>query len=250
MEKFVCDMCGECCINLKGLKGDDAMEKYKNIKQSVLRFLVGPNEISLPIREWEIPKLKELANDKKINLRIRPCTVMLSYDKGPIIVTWDFDHDICPFLENNKCTIYENRPLICQSFPFYETIGSFLRGEDRMQISHLKCHKMINYKEELGEKHMQAIEWKKKMLEMFGDVFVGSVKSEVAMFMIDNYIEEIVKSGNIDRNQHPQATIIKKCQKSTITLFNYMLSNHFITKEDIDSFSDLIEKAAKPFIEE
>jgi Fe-S-cluster containining protein len=38
-------------------------------------------------------------------------------DKKIMVFKWFMDHDDCPFLVDNSCAIYENRPSICRSFP-------------------------------------------------------------------------------------------------------------------------------------
>ena len=57
----------------------------------------------LPLRKEEIRTMKKLA--KKEN-------------KHPLIKDW---YGRCPFLNNNnKCDIYENRPLICREYTCYK----------------------------------------------------------------------------------------------------------------------------------
>ena len=95
--KFECKKCGECCK----------------------KFGVGGY---LPLWEWEARKLKEIAKKKNLSLNIQPIDMI--YDKKSsfaLFAQYALVQEPCPFLIDNKCSIYENRPLVCRSFPLYET---------------------------------------------------------------------------------------------------------------------------------
>jgi Fe-S-cluster containining protein len=91
MKKFRCLQCGHCCKNLEGF---------------------------LPVWEWEAEELKKIADEKNIALKFVPSEIWLDEKTG---LTWNFQirilQESCPFLLNNQCSIYKNRPLVCRSFP-------------------------------------------------------------------------------------------------------------------------------------
>ena len=54
---------------------------------------------------------------------ISPCQAVGSYpgDSKFTIITYQLNRNICPKLNDNKCTIYENRPITCRSFPVIDS---------------------------------------------------------------------------------------------------------------------------------
>ena len=250
MEKFVCNKCGECCRNIMGLRGEKEVEEYKKDQEEEKAFynILKPEELSILIFDWEKPKLKELANDMNIALRIIPRNVVLSPEGNPIVIGWDLNYNICPFLKGNECSIYENRPLICQSFPLYESVYNFLCGGDRVKIGTLKCPKMVKYEELTGK--MQMIEWSKKMFEVFGDAFISSVKCDIAKFMINFYVTNLIKSEHVFPYRIDKETVIKKCQKSVIGLCQFMLNKNLISQGEINEIPNMIENVSKEFLRE
>jgi len=72
-----------------------------------------------------------------------------STDKG-----WAFTDLQCPFLENNCCTVYEDRPGVCHAFPYLnldsmtmDGIG-FSKGQELVAMAY-RCPIMFNVLEEL-----------------------------------------------------------------------------------------------------
>ncbi len=86
---FVCKRCGLCCRNLLETKG------------GVQRGLpLTEKEATLFPSEFVSPKLAVGVAEPKI------------------IVLYQLNVNVCPYINNqNTCKKYENRPLMCQSFP-------------------------------------------------------------------------------------------------------------------------------------
>jgi len=87
--EFKCLECGDCCKNLRSNK------KFG--------LLLLPSEIDLFPHDKE-----ELCLGKGIS------------PNHPEFVIWGFQliDDTCPHLFENRCTIYENRPMVCRAYPF------------------------------------------------------------------------------------------------------------------------------------
>ena len=79
-------MCGKCCSNLR--KGDE--------KSGLTLF---PEELHLFPEE-----------------KVRPY-IGKGIDRGTDIFAYQQTENICVHLENRKCMIYEQRPMMCRSFP-------------------------------------------------------------------------------------------------------------------------------------
>jgi len=251
MEKFVCDRCGECCRNLMGLKGK-ALEEYEEYtpfgKFGTIYTILKPNEISSKIFEWEIPLLKRLANVKHVNLSIIPSHVVLSTEGKPIVFSWILNHNVCPFLEVNECSIYENRPLVCQSFPLYESIFGLLVGRKILKLGPLKCPRMDHIDLKQFEVVLRGGDRSRKMLATFDDVYMGSVKYDLADYMVGNHLKNLTKRGYVNMNRLSLGTVIKKCQKAVIGLFQFTLSKNLIGPDDIENIPSTLEDLSKEFL--
>jgi Fe-S-cluster containining protein len=95
MSDFKCLHCGECCKNLF----DNIGGEKRGLTLTVEESLLFPNEIVAPLAAFGLKN---------------PETVFL----------YQLSLNNCPQInKENKCAIYEKRPLVCRSFPL--TQGSF-----------------------------------------------------------------------------------------------------------------------------
>lgn len=53
------------------------------------------------------------------NLNIEGKTSVLRFDNGMVLVIEKGD---CPFLTSGRCSIYEDRPFRCKTFPFWKDV--------------------------------------------------------------------------------------------------------------------------------
>jgi Fe-S-cluster containining protein len=87
---FRCLECGECCRHLVGKRFGAALTPQ------------------------EKQRLEILASRRCVNARFEPLTT-----NGYVVTTWQFADEVCPFLEENRCKIYEWRPLLCKMYPLH-----------------------------------------------------------------------------------------------------------------------------------
>lgn len=120
--EFKCKQCGHCC-HLEGYKSKPERKE----KSGLLLSLFSDENSRLPLFEWEVKRLNKLAKEKGIDLNIKPASVFYSTRTNEtLIIMWDISEDICPFLnKENRCMIYEDRPIVCRMFPFK---GGFSTG--------------------------------------------------------------------------------------------------------------------------
>jgi len=85
-----CLQCGECCRHLVGQKFGMAITPEEKRRLEVLGRRRGVTPHFLPLT-W---------NGQKVTL-------------------YQFADEICPFLKNNRCSIYEWRPLACCMYPVH-----------------------------------------------------------------------------------------------------------------------------------
>ena len=89
---FQCLGCGECCIGLFGQHG-----------KIWLGLFLLPWERKLFPSEYIHPRYGEGRKPSHRKFRI---------------LAYQMSANVCPHLADNKCQIYENRPLICRSYPW------------------------------------------------------------------------------------------------------------------------------------
>jgi len=251
MEKFECSMCGKCCRELKGFKLSDERQKEiflkerdDMIKNTPLYTFQKPEDEGMALYEWEVTRLKDIASAKGFDLKIKPRYGMLSNMGTVIVVTWMLDYDICPFLENNKCSIYKNRPLICQAFPFYKTIYDAIKTDKKLkslEIGPLSCPKRIEMKELSGTTMMFG-QWKKTMYEVYGETFIGSSKSDFIKVFDEELIEELVRRGHIDLRKLDTQTFLRKYENRSISMYQFAVRKNIISQKDVDDLPIEVEK--------
>ena len=89
---YICRQCGKCCRDL--------IQKDRGILRGLTLL---PEEVDLFPEEFVKPYL---------GLGRRP------HESGFNVIAYQLTYEDCPKLEENLCTIYENRPTTCRQFPF------------------------------------------------------------------------------------------------------------------------------------
>ena len=122
--KFRCNACGSCCSHIRGIVPKEDREFIKEFafgKMSVVQ-LVPAERMTFPLWDWEAKRFKEWQHEANVDANIKPLRAIfdLNSDKA-IILTYfmDGETDACPFLKENKCSIYHTkRAYVCRLFPF------------------------------------------------------------------------------------------------------------------------------------
>ncbi|MHA1869910.1 MAG: YkgJ family cysteine cluster protein [Promethearchaeota archaeon] len=104
---FNCLQCGICCKKPSQESNDAKDEIIKKIpvypeEADILEVLARKNNIPLRLIEDNI--LPDVKNKKIIVTRFN-------------IILDEQNNFTCPFSINNKCSIYDNRPLVCRAYP-------------------------------------------------------------------------------------------------------------------------------------
>jgi len=85
-----CIQCGECCRHLVGQK------------------------FGMAVTPEEKRRLETLARRRGVNVHFMPLTW-----NGFKVTLYQFADKVCPFLRNNRCSIYQWRPLACRMYPVH-----------------------------------------------------------------------------------------------------------------------------------
>lgn len=122
--KFQCNACGTCCSHIRGIIPKEDMEFIKEHAFGKLPVvqLVPVEQMTFPLWDWEAKRFMEWQNEVKVDAKIKPLRAILDLKSNKaIILTYfmDGETDACPFLKDNKCSIYHTkRAYVCRLFPF------------------------------------------------------------------------------------------------------------------------------------
>ena len=114
--------------------------------------------VGLSLSHEEAAALRRHAEARGVRHALHPRTFLLeSRRRLAVVLDWHFPHVACPFYADFRCTVYEDRPLVCRAYPVMAPapawklapecprsaptreaadagtlrLGTFLRGENR-----------------------------------------------------------------------------------------------------------------------
>jgi len=237
MKKFECDCCGECCKKFQPNLSEfselisdlNGPEYYYNVREIA----------GLPLFEWEV---KELNNESKklgISLEIKPDKIVIDLlSNKKIVYSWKLLQEPCPFLKNNKCLVYDKRPLICKGYPLSIKIDEVTDA--------LSADKDVSCKCAFWPKDDPIINFYKYLYEVYDNCFIAAIK----MKQIEkNYLDIFIlleKLGKIKLMKYEkQQPAFEKSSKYQDINVKELFCEHSITV-DIENIAD---KYAKDIIE-
>ena len=122
--KFKCNACGSCCSHIRGIvpKEDREFIKQHAFGKLPVVQLVPAERMTFPLWDWEAKRFSEWQHEVNVDARIKPLRAIMDLNSNKaIILTYfmDSETDACPFLKENKCSIYHTkRAYVCRLFPF------------------------------------------------------------------------------------------------------------------------------------
>lgn len=116
--KNCCVCCGDCCRRFPMVMHpeDERILKEKIYKSKGVIYLYPFSIFGLPFKADEIDRFKKIADEKKVKCSFKPLKVIIK-GGNPLVIDYFLDMDACPFLVNNKCTVYDLRFTVCKAFP-------------------------------------------------------------------------------------------------------------------------------------
>lgn len=124
---FICTQCGECCHirEEKNINKEQENNYFAYMYKSFgILYFARLSEITINVWPEEKEILEKEAEKKDINISIKPKRGFYNKkDNAFVIIDYFIDHDICPFFDEGKkqCGVYDNRPMICRSYPLLTT---------------------------------------------------------------------------------------------------------------------------------
>jgi Fe-S-cluster containining protein len=174
MEKFFCNGCGKCCKKF-GEKG-------------------------LPLFDFEVEKLRKSYKGKE-KLDIRPTEIFLDRKSGKrFAVLYGLFNEPCIFLKDDKCQIYNERFLICRSFPIFSTtsfkFNKSIGVPEFMECFSFDCKKKLsNF---IGNETKSPSEIENYLKEVYGECFEFAKKSNKESERIMETLLELTREEKID----------------------------------------------------
>jgi len=240
--KFECKGYADCCHNFKQENRERA-EKFASV--AVLNLATDPQGIALPVFDWETGKIKEEARKKGKYASLRPLWVAIDYKDRPVVVMWNLDHNDCPFLEENKCTIYGNRPTICRSFPVTDSglMQAMKRAASIRVASSTACRCWKEQIPDMGK--MTVNEMYKFFYGIFGDSYKAALEYDMQMVFIVRIIQDLVDKGKIKPVYIDKKRIEKLIAKGSIGFSDFLSAEKIMAPDKLRAQLEKISETCR-----
>ncbi len=172
--------------------------------------------------------MRKLAKKLNIDLSIKPgLGIPDDLNHQNIIIFWRINHEVCPFLKDNNCLIYEYRPIICKYFPIKVEEKINKNKMNFFRFCLMGCSQLDYYKRlveivpsgsfEQGIKNIYAVFGQNTIAAAFQDF-----KMQEWIFKMMDSMEEkgLIKRGQTEKEKD-------------IGLVRLMVDSSFATNEEI-----------------
>ncbi len=252
--KFKCSQCGKCCSIIRGNMSSSDLKFLEEHAYGVLPVVqLNPTgKTSFPLYDWEAKRFMQWQKEANIDAKIMPSKAILDLNSNKaIIVSYHMDYDSCPFLKNNKCSIYyTKRAYVCRMFPF--------NGSHFLNMEEAKIKKEGIFGECGGMKGIMPLipDEADKMTGFFTDAFpdgpfINAVQNDIVIEWINKTIIDLIKSKKIRAAvNYPYEFLIKRMNSSEkVDFTDFLLEIEYLDepklKEIIQRFDgneDALEK--------
>lgn len=214
----------------------------KHTKPPLVFMPVPPSLKTIGLFEWEVSTLKKKAKELSLSIRMKPDTIVWDQNsKKALVLLWNLEHDDCPFLSNdNCCRIYEDRPLVCQSYPLVAVgiLGPVERKKEdfivrSFEIGGGDCPNLVKLHLFEGKHFFSTAAplWN-TLFQAYGDVFLGALRYDGARLLLSEALKEakdqkIINPARMDKN------VIKAILRGKpIGLFEFLHTKGVMSKEE------------------
>ena len=239
--KFKCNACGSCCSHIRGIipKEDrDFIKQYAFGKMPVVQ-LIPVEQMTFPLWDWEAKRFAEWQNEVDVDARIKPLRAILDLKSNKaIILTYFMDGitDACPFLKENKCSIYHTkRAYVCRLFPFNR--GPFI-NQDGMHLKENlfgECGAMEHILPQVPDDFNKMIKF---LNEAFPDgSFLNAVQNDIIIEWANKTIIDLMRKKIIKpAMNYPYEFLLKRISNAEKIDFTDFLveTGHLAEKERKD----------------
>lgn len=239
--KFKCNACGSCCSHIRGIvpKEDREFLKQQAFGKLPVVQLAPVEQMTFPLWDWEAKRFLEWQHEVNVDARIKPLRAIMDLKSNKaIILTYfmDGETDACPFLSNNKCSIYHTkRAYVCRLFPFNR--GPFIdqKGMRLKDEMFGECGAMEHVLPQLPDDFSKMVKF---LNEAFPDgSFLNAVQNDIIIEWTNKTIIELIRKKVIKpAMNHPYKFLLKRIENSEKVDFTDFLveSGYLMEKERED----------------
>ena len=139
--------------------------------------------------------LKEEFEDVYKNFPILFIFGSLGFVKPVILLSNGFD--FCPHLKDFRCTIYENRPKVCRTYPLSPNIDNFIYIDNSCPELN-KADNILNFEDEIFENYQEKyinthFEFEKLKIEEFEKIGLDTARS-----ILDQDVDDLVRRTDLE----------------------------------------------------
>lgn len=213
--KFRCICCGECC---RKISDEDSSLK------------------GLPLFEWEVEKIKKLAEQNKIKIDIKPIDYVFDRKSKKYFCTgYSLTQEPCPFLKDKKCLIHKDRPIVCRAFPVARNPEFFDDVPDLSCFS--KCPNFdfkAFLRESLGLEEGKDFNLsKEKLNEEYAKTFDKEImENSLKRDSVLSYFDEMM--ATLSEDELIDIELVEKVPENTevVPFLQFLVKNGFIGQKD------------------
>ncbi len=236
--KFQCSACGKCCSHIRGIipkEDQEFIKEYAFGKMPVVQ-LVPVEQMTFPLWDWEAKRFKEWQKEENLDARIKPLRAIFDLKSNKaIILTYfmDGDTDACPFLRQNKCSIYRTkRAYVCRLFPFNR---SPFMNQDSMQLKEGmfgECGAMEHILPQVPDDFEKMIKF---LYEAFPDgSFINAVQNDIVVEWANKTIVNLMRENIINPAvNYPYNFLLKRIANAEkIDFTDFLVDAGYFTEKE------------------
>jgi Fe-S-cluster containining protein len=204
------------------LEDRELFEKKQNqiTNEGIIIREVPLESSGLPIEEWEVKRINDLSKEKGVNVKIKPLYSIFDVtNQVSLVYRWILEGKDCPFLKDNQCLIYNERPLRCRTYP----LAVYFQDE-QLRLDYLICQ---------AKKDKTGILSTTEILRMYGDIFRYSINSLQIKEYKETKLKFLINNGMINPAfKQPLKDLLKEIQNNPhIGMFEFMIAKGLVTLE-------------------
>lgn len=239
--KFKCNACGTCCSHIRGIVPNEDKEFLKEHvfgKLPVVQ-LVSVEQMTFPLWDWEAKRFMQWQNEVNVNARIKPLRAIMDLKSNKaIILTYfmDGETDACPFLKDNKCSIYHTkRAYVCRLFPFNR--GPFLANDGMALKEGMfgECGAMEHILPKIPEDFNKMIKF---LSEAFPDEsFFNAVQNDIVIEWANKIIIDLMRKSIIKPAMNrPYNFLLRRITNAEkIDFTDFLVQSGYFTEEQMEN---------------
>ncbi|MBI2558877.1 YkgJ family cysteine cluster protein [Candidatus Woesearchaeota archaeon] len=237
--KFKCSACGSCCSHIRGMIPKEDREFIKEFafgKMPVVQ-LVPSEQMTFPLWDWEAKRFMEWQHEAKVDANIKPLRAIMDLKSNKaIILTYFMDSatDACPFLKNNKCSIYHTkRAYVCRLFPFNRSPFLNQEGTPLKHGMFGECGAMEHILPQVPEDFNKMVKF---LNEAFPDSsFLNAVQNDIIIEWANKTIIDLIRKKVIKPAiNYPYEFLLKRISSSDkVDFTDFLVECSYLTENEM-----------------